>query len=492
MGIEPKGKLGHIAETGVPLILTSAYYQRRLHADLETPVSAYLKLRADDPFAFLFESVEGREVWARYSILGLGARRVLRAQGGELTATVNDSVTTFSGADPLEAMRKALAAEPLVAAPDAPPFVGGIFGFLAYDSVRAFEPVGEAPCSPEVPDALFVEPEVLAVFDNRSHSLTLYARCVDLLERACKRLDAPVPAAWRRPEPKDPWSKPTAIDSRADFEAAVESAKEHIRAGDIIQVVLSRRFELPLVADPFDVYRGLRTINPSPYLFYLQTPEVSLAGASPEVMIRVLGGTVTVRPIAGTRPRGETAEQDGRLAQELLADPKERAEHIMLVDLGRNDVGRVCKPGSVEVGDLMVVEMYSHVMHIVTEVRGQLAAESDIFDALRAAFPAGTLSGAPKVRAMQIIDALERRRRGVYGGAVGYFGPSGDCDFGIAIRTLEAHHDRLVVQAGAGIVADSTPSREADETEHKAQAVLRAAKWATSSGPDELCHAGAD
>ncbi len=449
----------------------------RLHADIHTPVTAYLKLSGLRPWSFLLESVEGREKWASYSILGLGARRVFEVAGGSLTVRQGAAEKRTPAPDPLAALRDAVREAGLASVPDAPRFVGGIFGYLAYDAVRAFEPLGAPKTAAVVPDALFVEPEAVAVFDNRRHSLTVYSADQALLTEVKQRMSAGLAPHATQERAVDP----VPLDSRAHYEAAVRRAKEHISAGDIIQVVLSRRFSLPRLADPFDVYRGLRTINPSPYLYFFRTPGLELAGASPEVMVRVMGGSVVLRPIAGTRPRGQSPEEDARLAQELLADPKERAEHIMLVDLGRNDVGRVAAPGTVRVTDLMTVESYSHVMHLVSEVQGKLAPGKDAFDALRAAFPAGTLSGAPKVRAMQIIDELELARRGVYGGAVGYFAPTGEADFGIAIRTLVATPESFLVQAGAGIVADSDPSREADETEHKAGAVVRAARWAASA-----------
>jgi len=451
-------------------------HTENLHADLETPVTAYLKLRAMGDRSFLYESVEGPKGWADYSILGFGARRVFEVANSTLTITQNGQQTTRPAPDPLTAIREVLTEAPLLNPDNSPRFVGGIFGFVSYDAVRSFEPLATPPSEAEVPDACFVEPEVLAVFNNRHHSLVLYAYDPKKLEEAKRLLRSPLPPH----QTGGGWSDVVPIDSRESFQASVEEAKEHIRAVDIIQVVLSRRFELPRVAEPFDVYRGLRTINPSPYLYYFESPSLQIAGASPEVMVRVQDGRITLRPIAGTRPRGATPEEDAEHAASLLADPKELAEHIMLVDLGRNDVGRVAKAGSVTVPHLQVIENYSHVMHIVSQVEGDLDPAFDEFDALRAAFPAGTLSGAPKVRAMQIIDGLEPQRRGIYGGAVGYFGPQGDADFGIAIRTLVAHPDRFVIQAGAGIVADSSPVAEADETEHKARAVVRAAKWAAS------------
>lgn len=455
--------------------MSDAYLQRELHADLETPVSAYLKLGHREPWSLLYESVEGAERWASYSVIAIGARRSFEISSETLTVRENGLERRTPAKDPLDALREATAFPLPLPSSDAPAFVGGVFGFLSYDAVRVFEPIGENTKPAECPDALFFEPELYAVFDNRRHRLTLYARDTEILDQA----EAKMRTVVCETSNSQPWSEPVSLDSRAHFVDNVETIREHIYAGDIIQAVLSRRFELGRLCDPFDVYRGLRVINPSPYLYYLQTPELTLAGASPEVMVRVERGTVTVRPIAGTRPRGSTPLDDERLAAELLQDPKERAEHIMLVDLGRNDVGRVSKPGSVELPEFMVIENYSHVMHIVSEVRGALGTDHDAFDALRAAFPAGTLSGAPKVRAMQIIDGLEDRRRGVYGGAVGYFGPDGSADFGIAIRTLMDNGERFLIQAGAGIVADSDPEKEADETEHKARAVLRAARWAT-------------
>lgn len=455
--------------------MSDAYLQRELHADLETPVSAYLKLGHREPWSLLYESVEGAERWASYSVIAIGARRSFEITSETLTVRQDGLEQKTTASDPLDALREATAFPVSSPLGDAPAFVGGVFGFLSYDAVRVFEPIGENAKPAECPDALFFEPELYAVFDNRRHRLTLYARDTEILDQAEAKMRTTVSETSH----SQPWSEPVSLDSRSGFVDNVEAIREHIYAGDIIQAVLSRRFELDRLCDPFDVYRGLRVINPSPYLYYLQTPELTLAGASPEVMVRVENATVTVRPIAGTRPRGSTALEDERLAQELLQDPKERAEHIMLVDLGRNDVGRVSKPGSVELPEFMVIENYSHVMHIVSEVRGALDADHDAFDALRAAFPAGTLSGAPKVRAMQIIDGLEDRRRGVYGGAVGYFGPDGSADFGIAIRTLMDNGKRFLIQAGAGIVADSDPEKEADETEHKARAVLRAARWAT-------------
>ena len=449
---------------------------RVLHADLDTPVSAFLKLRPLATTSFLYESVEGPRQYARYSILGVGSKRTYRVRDQVLTIQSSISTQTEPAQDPLTAIRQAWGAYRPELPDGTPSFVGGIFGYLSYDAVRSFEPLGPKSTPPDVDDAMFIEPELLAVFDNREQTLTLYASEDEWLERGINALRGQLPEQ----SPSGSFKEPVASPSREDFKASVERAKEHIRAGDIIQAVISRTFKMPRFCDPFDIYRGLRRINPSPYMYYIETPDVEIAGASPEVMVRVDEGQMLVRPIAGTRKRGENAQADQALAEELLADPKERAEHIMLVDLGRNDVGRVAVPGSVEVKDLMVIEKYSHVMHIVSEVQGQLTHEQDAFDALRASFPAGTLSGAPKVRAMQIIDDLEHDRRGIYGGAVGYFGADGNADFGIAIRTMVGVGDEFTLQAGAGIVADSDPEMETDETEHKARAVIRAARWAAS------------
>ena len=450
---------------------------RVLHADLDTPVSAFLKLRPLSPTSFLYESVEGPRQYARYSILGIGSKRSFRVAKGTLTIEDSQGTQRRHAADPLTAIRDAAYGDNTPRLPpDSPSFVGGIFGYLSYDAVRSFEPLGDKSTDDRADDAMFIEPELLAVFDNREQTLTLYAEDGEWIERGVNALRSQLPEQV----PSSPFTEPVASPSREEFKESVEHAKEHIRAGDIIQAVISRTFTMPRFCDPFDIYRGLRRINPSPYMYYIETPDIQIAGASPEVMVRVEDGRMLVRPIAGTRKRGDSDAADQALADELLADPKERAEHIMLVDLGRNDVGRVAKPGSVQVKDLMVIEKYSHVMHIVSEVQGDLHESYDAFDALRAAFPAGTLSGAPKVRAMQIIDDLEKEKRGIYGGAVGYFGPDGHADFGIAIRTMVGLKDDFILQAGAGIVADSDPEMETDETEHKARAVIRAARWAAS------------
>ncbi len=463
------------------MTINEKYAIQCLHADLDTPVSTYLKLRRMGwSHSFLLESVEGPRQWSANSVLGFGAKRVFHVGENTLTVTNTSGIQHIACSDPLTALEECLLKNPLQHAPGTPPFVGGIFGYVAYDAVRGFEPIlqkGTPPGKAEVPDLYFFEPELLAAFNNHEHTLTLYASNQEILGKSMAALAEGLPHEL----PKiSEWHEPIAIDSREAFIERVKMAKQHIKQGDIIQVVLSRRFELPATSHAFDVYRGLRMINPSPYMFHFDVPNLQISGASPEVMVRVQERKITVRPIAGTRPRSHNKEKDAQHARDLLSDPKEIAEHIMLVDLGRNDIGRVAVPGSVQVSELMVVENYSHVMHIVSQVDGMLDPSFTAFDALRAAFPAGTLSGAPKVRAMQIIDELENRRRGIYGGAVGYFCPNGDANFGIAIRTLTKIDHTFVMQAGAGIVDDSDPVKEADETEHKARAVFRAAEWAAS------------
>jgi anthranilate synthase component 1 len=463
---------------------------REILLDCDTPVSAYRKIQ-EGAGGFLLESVEGGEKWAAYSFLGAAPRTLLRIRGRRVEIERDGEISNVEEApDPLGVVERLLGSRRPAGTAGLPRFFGGAVGYLGYDMVRHWERLpARAPDDLEVPDGLLWLTDSLIVFDNLKHKVRVLALAeVDAdpdraYELACSRVES-LCELLRRPLP--PVAPPSAGEvvarpnqTRARFEAAVERAKEYVRAGDVIQVVLSQRFDARAPGvDPFDVYRALRTLNPSPYMFYLRFPELVLAGASPEVLVRVEAGTVETRPIAGTRPRGATAAEDGRLEAELRADPKELAEHIMLLDLGRNDLGRVCAVGSVEVTERLVVERYSHVMHLVSGVRGRLAPGRTAFDALRATFPAGTLSGAPKVRAMEIIEELEPARRGPYGGAVGYLGLSGNLDLCIAIRALLARGDRFSVQAGAGIVADSVPAREHDETVSKARAVLRAIEMA--------------
>jgi anthranilate synthase component 1 len=465
---------------------------REILADLETPVSAFLKIHRGD-HGFLLESVEGGEKWARYSILGTEPALIFTAQGAQVSIRRRDGTTEQREvADPLTALSELIGRYQPAPVEGLPRFFGGAVGYIGYDAVRFFERLpARLPADPAVPDICLLVPDALLVFDAMSHTIKVIVNVMldDGMDAAAAyddallRIDAivdrlttgvvPVSGAVTAP--------PEEVRSNvapAEYCQLVERAKEYIRAGDVIQVVLAQRFEKALRVPPFDVYRRLRILNPSPYMFFLHLGEASLIGASPELMARVEDGEVAVRPIAGTRPRGATEAEDRALEAELRADPKELAEHIMLVDLGRNDVGRVADIGSVRVTEQMVVERYSHVMHLVSNVRGRLAAGRDCFDAFRATFPAGTLSGAPKIRAMEIIEELESVRRGVYGGAVGYFGFSGNMDMCITIRAGLAYRGKLYVEAGAGIVADSDPEREYQECLSKARAVLHAVEMA--------------
>ena len=462
---------------------------REILADLETPVSAYLKIAGRSRYAYLLESIEGGEKWARYSFLGSDPARVLTAgPKGTFIESGGRSRKIADGRDPLNHLKEILASYRPVSLPGLPRFCGGAVGYLSYDMVRHFEklPDRNLPGLP-LPELCFMLTDTLLIFDRLTQTIKVvsyahadrgplrrsYKEAVDKIDRIIRRLSKARPSgkasAVRRPR--------IAFDANMDqeeFEERVRRAKEYIRAGDIFQVVLSQRFSANVRCDPFDVYRALRLINPSPYMYHLRMGEMHLSGASPELLVRLEEGKVEVRPIAGTRPRGRTDEEEERLVQELLADPKERAEHIMLVDLGRNDVGRISLPGRVMADQLLTVEKYSHVMHLVSHVVGEAAPGRDAFDALRACFPAGTVSGAPKIRAMEIIEELEPTRRGPYAGAVGYFSFSGNMDMCINIRSVTFHKGRAFVQAGAGIVADSDPSREYDETVRKAKAMLSA------------------
>jgi anthranilate synthase component 1 len=468
---------------------------REILADLETPVSAFLKIARDHPHAFLLESVEGGEKWGRYSFLGSDPAVVITARAGEITLAHRDGrVERERTSDPLASVRAFMRQFRPAAVPGAPPFFGGAVGYVGYDVVRSFERLpARLPDDLGLPELYLLVPDVLIVFDGMAHTIKVianvmlgpgvdaaraYAEALDRIDDVVDRLAAGVVVPPSPPRAVAPPPEAEANVTPAEYRRMVERAKEYIRAGDIIQVVLAQRFETPLRVTPLDIYRRLRVLNPSPYMFFLQLGETALAGASPEVMARVSGRELAVRPIAGTRPRGRDDAEDAALERELRGDPKEIAEHIMLVDLGRNDVGRVSRVGSVRLTEQMVVERYSHVMHLVSHVRGDLVPEADCFDAFRATFPAGTLTGAPKVRAMEIIEELEPVRRGVYGGAIGYFSFSAHMDTCIAIRTALAHRGRLYVQAGAGIVADSDPEREHAECVSKASAVLHAARVA--------------
>ncbi len=466
---------------------------REILADMETPVSAFRKID-DGRTSFLLESIEGGEKWARYSFLGSGPARVFRSRDNYYEVLCGDALEQSGNCtDPLAKLRELMAVYQPVEIEGLPRFFGGAVGYLGYDMVRFVEQLPDSN-SRQVAgwDACFMFTERLLIFDNMRQKvkvvcnvhlqtgddpLVAYRRAQQQIEQMIEQLRQPLPTA-DEPKGGDGKQPLTSNFGKQDFKVAVERCKEYIRAGDIFQVVISQRFSGRLQADPFDIYRALRTINPSPYMFFLRFGDSLVVGASPEVLVRKEGDRIDVRPIAGTLPRGNTAEEDLAFEQKMLADPKERAEHIMLVDLGRNDVGRVAIAGSVEVSELMVVERYSHVMHIVSNVRGRLRPELDSFDVFRATFPAGTLSGAPKIRAMEIIDELEPSRREVYGGAVGYFSFSGNMDLAIAIRTLQIEKDQLYLQAGAGIVADSDPEMEYQETLNKARGVKRAIEMA--------------
>ncbi len=462
-----------------------------MYADLDTPVSAFQKLRRG-PFGFLLESVEGGNRVGRYSFLGRDPGTVFEARGTTVRIRRGSQVQTLERANPLEELKRLMAELKPVADPELPPFTGGAVGYVSYDAVRRFERLPEEnPDDLGAPEMLFLLTDTVVAFDNVSHKLTvihnvlaregdnldvLYDQAAGVVRQVLSDLRSPPPSPAEGA--LQVGSRLAANVRKEQFLQAVRRCKEYIVAGDIIQAVLSQRLETELKGDPFQLYRALRIVNPSPYMFYLQLGELSLVGASPEVQVRAYEGNVTIRPIAGTRPRGASVEEDLKLEQELLADQKERAEHLMLVDLARNDLGRVCRYGSVRVNEFMTVERYSHVMHIVSNVEGTLAEERDPFDLLAATFPAGTVSGAPKVRAMEIIEELEPTRRGPYAGLVGYLSFNGNLDSCITIRTMLAVGGRVYLQVGAGIVADSDPETEYQETLNKAKALFRAIQMA--------------
>jgi anthranilate synthase component 1 len=467
---------------------------REILADMETPVSAFRKID-DGKYSFLLESVEGGEKWARYSFLGSRPEVIVRSRdrGVEVIRRGKKEVRTFDH-DPLEAIRTVLAEYRPVPDAGLPRFYGGGVGFLGYDVVRFFESLpGRPKPGLDLPDLFFMITDTLVIFDNVSHRIKVVSNAhvnggsvAAAYREAVKKIDgivAKIKKGSRSREARAGRKTSAATRLQSNFtqpkyEQAVLKAQEYIKAGDIFQVVPSQRFERKVTADPFEIYRALRLINPSPYMYFLRCGDATVVGASPEVMVRLEGDRIELRPIAGTRRRGATEDEDRALEQELLADPKERAEHIMLVDLGRNDVGRVSAMGSVHVSELMVIERYSHVMHIVSNVRGTLAPGRDAYDVVRACFPAGTVSGAPKIRAMEIIDELEPTRRGPYAGAVGYFGFSGNMDTCITIRTLVIKDRKAYIQAGGGVVADSVPAAEYQETVNKAKAMMRAVEMA--------------
>jgi anthranilate synthase component 1 len=463
---------------------------REVIADRLTPVLAQATL-GQGAGSFLLESVTGGETWARYSFVGFGPEVIVRGVADKFERVLDGDVQQELGVDPWERLRETLAEWKPPEVDWLPRFWGGAVGYVSYDAVRTFEPtVGEPLTRDDDWEFCFAVGGTVLIFDNVRGTLRVvvparvdadpgaYERAIERIEETLSALDHPVlPRRLHPPKGTGELDLPASSFDRPGFCAAVEKAKEHIRAGDIFQVVLSQRFRLPLGdTDVFDVYRAMRIINPSPYMYFLRLPDRIVAGASPETLVRLEDEQVHVRPIAGTRHRGRTEEEDQEIAEDLLADPKERAEHVMLVDLGRNDVGRISNAGSVSVTDRMLIERYSHVMHIVSNVVGDLAPGRDALDVLRATFPAGTLSGAPKVRAMQIIEELEPERRGVYGGAVGYVGFDGNMDVAIAIRTIVARDGEMWLQAGAGIVEASNPDKEYEETVNKARAGLVAVK----------------
>jgi anthranilate synthase component 1 len=469
---------------------------KEILADMETPVSAFRKID-DGRYSFLLESVEGGEKWARYSFLGSRPSIVVSSSGRSVEILRKGrKEKRFFARDPLEAIRDILGEYRPVPNPGLPRFYGGAVGFIGYDVIRFFEKMPERD-KPGIglPDVLFMLTDTLVIFDNVAHRIKVvsnahvngcsissaYEEAVGKIDRIVRKLKRNL--RGRTPERAAKPSRGRRIGLKSNFsqsgyEQAVLKAKEYIRAGDIFQVVPSQRFERRISVEPFEIYRALRLINPSPYMYFLRCGDATIVGTSPEVMVRLEGDRIDLRPIAGTRRRGSTEEEDRELEKELLADPKERAEHIMLVDLGRNDVGRVSTPGSVHVSELMVIERYSHVMHIVSNVRGMLSDGSDAYDVVRSCFPAGTVSGAPKIRAMEIIDELEPTRRGPYAGAVGYFGFSGNMDTCITIRTLVIKDRVAYIQAGGGVVADSVPALEYQETVSKAKAMMRAVEMA--------------
>lgn len=473
---------------------------KRIVSDLETPVSAFLKLANRRRYSFLLESVEGGEKLGRYSIIGFRPDAIWRCFDGKTEinrrAAADPNDFTPEERPALESL-KAFVDESRIEIPDsAPPMSAGVFGHFGYDMARQIERLPNKPNNVlGVPDAVFIRPTVVAVFDNLRQEIHLvatvrpenglearaaYDRAAERIEEAVGDLAAPLAVSREAARDVDVGSidVPRSNTPTSRYVEMVDRAKEHIAAGDIFQVVLSQRFEAPFPLPPIELYRSLRRLNPSPFLFFLNFGDYALVGSSPEILVRVKSGEVTIRPIAGTRPRGADADEDKRLETDLLSDPKERAEHLMLLDLGRNDVGRSCKIGTVKVTDQFIVERYSHVMHIVSNVTGELRDDLHPVDAVAAGFPAGTVTGAPKIRAMQIIDELEADARGPYGGAIGYFSAGGDVDTCIALRTALVKDGTMFVQAGAGIVADSSPDMEHAECQNKARALFAAAKSA--------------
>lgn len=466
---------------------------KEIFADLETPLSAFMKIDKGD-YSFLLESVEGREKWARYSFLGSNPRVIIRGDKRGVTRVRDGVVTTKPYQNPLHAVKEEMSLYKPVVDDGLPRFFGGAVGYLSYDMIRYFEDVeiekrGEFS---NLPDLCFVITDTILIFDNLLHTIKVvynaYITDDDLkgaYDKAVQKIDEIVEELWgplkHSQDKKGEGSRELKWSSnvtKEEFIEKVQRSKDYIAAGDIFQVQISQRFSLDTTSNPFDIYRALRRVNPSPYMFYLKYGDLHIVGSSPEVLVRLEGGRVETRPIAGTRRRGRSPEDDIRMENELLSDPKERAEHIMLVDLGRNDIGRVCKKGSVSVNELMVIERYSHVMHLVSNVIGEIDPEYDRFDLLEACFPAGTVTGAPKIRSMEIIGELESSNRGFYAGAVGYFSFQGNMDTCITIRTIIIKGNKAYVQAAAGIVADSEPEKEYLETMNKVKGMIKAIEMA--------------
>ena len=468
-------------------------YQELL-MDLETPLSFFKRLERDK-YSFLLESVEGSERWARYSFLGTRPQRIFKARGKQVEIVEHGNSRKLTSDAPLKILEQLLEGYRPVTVAGVPPFFGGALGYVSYNAVEQFHHIANSKKDPlGLPEIFFLFVQTLVAFDNLKHTIKIIDNAhVDeqtdlraVYDTSVKRIRKVISTLQKKPRGIEPRDLTQAAGKRsfrsnltqAGFENAVNTAKEYIKAGDIIQVVLAQRLETETPTDPFEIYRALRFINPSPYMFYLELEDLRVIGSSPETMVRLTGDTIELRPIAGTRRRGATPEEECELEADLLADPKERAEHIMLVDLGRNDVGRVAKIGTVEVNELMAIERYSHVIHIVSNVRGKLAADKTPFDLFVSAFPAGTVSGAPKIRAMQIVSELEPQKRGLYAGAIGYFGYNGNLDTCIVIRTIVMKGKKVYITAGAGIVADSDPALEYQETLNKARAMLKAVELA--------------
>jgi len=480
-------------EAGRPQIVST-----RLVADLETPVSAYLKLAGGRANAFLFESVEGGAVRGRYSFIGLKPDLIWRCHGDVAAinrhALVDGDAFIPAEGPPLSSLRRLIEECHIDLPPGMPPMAAGLFGYMGYDMVRQMERLPAVnPDTLGIPDAIFLRPTIVAIFDTIADSVTIvtpawprdgmdakvaYERARERLSETIADFDRSLSGRRMPTTERVALPEPASNMPKARFLEIVERGKEYIRAGDVFQVVLAQRFAVPFSLPPFALYRALRRINPSPFLFFLDFDGFSVVGSSPEILVRLRGSQATIRPLAGTRPRGATAAEDASLAKDLLADPKELAEHLMLLDLGRNDMGRIAEIGSVRVTEQMVIEYYSHVMHIVSNVEGRLKPGLDALDVLVAGFPAGTVSGAPKVRAMEIIEELEPDRRGTYAGCVGYFAANGDMDTCITLRTGLVKDRTLFVQAGGGIVTDSDPEAEYQESRNKARALIRAAEEA--------------